>query len=182
MDTYLFYGKKVQHEKYGEQFQVDSYERCKPEERDSIFEFLTSGLFKGIGEKKAKAIVDVLGKDTLKIILEQPDNLILIPGITKANIDVLHNQLKEYESSYEMIMYLGDLGFSTRDSMLIYNLYKKKTKDVIETNIYQLIDDMVDMYFKKVDTIALKNGVLKDSEIRIKAAILYIMEEVSNTF
>ena len=65
MDTYMFYGKLVKHEKYGEQFQVENYERCKPEEKDSIIEFLTSGLFKGIGEKKAKNIVDVLGKDTL---------------------------------------------------------------------------------------------------------------------
>ena len=69
-DTYMFYGKLVNHPKYGEQFQVESYERCKPEEKDSIIEFLTSGLFKGIGEKKAKQIVDVLGKSTLKIILE----------------------------------------------------------------------------------------------------------------
>ena len=54
MDTYMFYGKLVNHDKYGEQFQVEGYERCKPEEKDSIIEFLTSGLFKGIGEKKAK--------------------------------------------------------------------------------------------------------------------------------
>ena len=71
VDTYIFYGQLVNHEKYGEQFQVESYERSKPEEKDSIVEFLTSGQFKGIGEKKAKAIVDVLGKDTLKIILEK---------------------------------------------------------------------------------------------------------------
>ena len=112
IDTYVFYGKRVVHDKYGEQFQVDSYERCKPEEKDSIVEFLTSGLFKGIGEKKAKAIVDTLGKDTLKVILETPDNLILIPGISQNNINVLHSKLKEYESSYEGIMYLSDLGFS----------------------------------------------------------------------
>ena len=79
MDNYLLYGELIQHPKYGEQFQVDHYDRAVPEEKDSIIEFLTSGLFKGIGEKKAKAIVDVLGKDTLKIILEHPDNLILIP-------------------------------------------------------------------------------------------------------
>ena len=182
MDTYIFYGKLVHHEKYGEQFQVDSYERCKPEEKDSIIEFLTSGLFKGIGEKKAKSIVDVLGKDTLKIILETPDNLILIPGITKKNIDTLHNTLKEYEASYEVILYLTDMGFSTRDAMIIYNYYKKKTKEVIEEDIYRLVLDIHDLYFKKIDMIALKNGVEKDSKIRIKAAILYIMEEVSNTY
>ena len=182
MDTYLFFGQMVEHPKYGMQFSVTSYERCKPEEKDAIVEFLTSGLFKGIGEKKAKAIVDVLGKDTLQIILENPDNLILIPGITKTNIDTLHNKLKEYESSYETVLYLSNLGFSTKDSMLIYNYYKDRVKEVIEEDIYQLEYSIYELNFKKIDRIALKNGMAKDSFVRVKAAILYIMEEVSNTY
>lgn len=182
MDTYLFFGQMVEHPKYGMQFSVTSYERCKPEEKDAIVEFLTSGLFKGIGEKKAKAIVDVLGKDTLQIILENPDNLILIPGITKTNIDTLHNKLKEYESSYETVLYLSNLGFSTKDSMLIYNYYKDRVKEVIEEDIYQLEYSIYELNFKKIDRIALKNGMEKDSFVRVRAAILYIMEEVSNTY
>lgn len=182
MDTYLFFGQMVEHPKYGMQFSVTSYERCKPEEKDAIVEFLTSGLFKGIGEKKAKAIVDVLGKDTLQIILENPDNLILIPGITKTNIDTLHNKLKEYESSYETVLYLSNLGFSTKDSMLIYNYYKDRVKEVIEEDIYQLEYSIYELNFKKIDRIALKNGTEKDSFVRVRAAILYIMEEVSNTY
>lgn len=182
MDTYLFYGKLVTHPKYGEQFQVDNYERCKPEEKDSIIEFLTSGLFKGIGEKKAKAIVDVLGKDTLKIILENPDNLILIPGVTKKNIEVLHTKLQEYESSYETILILTELGFSTKDSMIVYNFYKNKTKNIIDTNIYQIIEDIYNMTFKKIDAIALKSGLEKDAPIRVEASIIYIMNELSNAY
>lgn len=182
MDTYLFFGQMVEHPKYGMQFSVTSYERCKPEEKDAIVEFLTSGLFKGIGEKKAKAIVDVLGKDTLQIILKNPDNLILIPGITKTNIDTLHNKLKEYESSYETVLYLSNLGFSTKDSMLIYNYYKDRVKEVIEEDIYQLEYSIYELNFKKIDRIALKNGMAKDSFVRVRAAILYIMEEVSNTY
>lgn len=182
MDTYLFYGKLVNHQKYGEQFQVDSYERCKPEEKNSIIEFLTSGLFKGIGEKKAKAIVDVLGKDTLKVILENPDNLILIPGVTKKNIETLHNKLQEYEASYETILYLGGLGFSTKDAMIVYNFYKNKTKQVIEENIYKLVQDIYNLNFKKIDFIALKNGIEKDSMIRVEASLIYIMNEVSDAY
>lgn len=182
MDTYKFYGKLVEHERYGEQFQVESYERCMPEEKDSIIEFLTSGLFKGIGEKKAKKIVDVLGKDTLKIILEQPNNLILIPTITKQNADTLHNKLKEYEKSYEVIIYLNEVGFTTKDSMLIYNYYKDKTIKVIESDMYEVINDINDLTFKKVDYIALKSGIKKDDLIRVKAAILYVMDEVSNLY
>ena len=182
IDTYIFYGELVEHEKYGEQFRVDSYERCKPEEKDSILEFLTSGLFKGIGEKKAKAIVDTLGKDTLNIILNNPSNLVLIPKITEKDVNILHSKLKEYESSYEIIMYLSDLGFNTRDSMLIYNTYKNKVKSIIEEDIYQIIYDIKDITFKKIDLIALNMGIEKDSLIRIKSSIIYIMNEISNTY
>ena len=182
IDTYLFYGNLVNHEKYGEQFQVESYERCRPEERDGIIEFLTSGLFKGIGEKKAKAIVDVLGEDTLKIILDNPANLILIPGITRKNADTLHDTLVGYESSYEIIIYLTEMGFSTKDAMLIYNFYKNKTKDIISKDIYQIIRDIYNLTFKKVDYIALENNVSKDAGIRVRAALIYIMNELSNTY
>ena len=181
-DNYMFYGEKVFHNKYGEQFKVESYERCKPEEKDSIIEFLTGGLFPGIGEKKAKKIVDTLGKNTLKIILEEPNNLILIPGITKNNVDTLHNKLKEYEESYETILHLNEIGFSQRDSMLIYNKYKNKTMDIISNDIYFIIIDIIDINFKKVDSIALNMGIKRDDIIRIKAAIIYIINEVYNTY
>ena len=181
-DTYIFYGELVNHDKYGEQFQVNSYERCKPEEKDSIIEFLTGGLFKGIGTKKAESIVNAYGKETLKVILNNPEDLLLIQGITKKNANTLHEKLKEYESSYEIILFLTEKGFSTRDSMLIYNTYKNKTKDVIEKDIYRLIKDINEITFKKVDIIALRNGIAKDDKRRVKAIIIYIMNEVSNTY
>ena len=102
--------------------------------------------------------------------------------ITRKNIDTLHNKLKEYESSYETVLYLSDLGFSTKDAMLVYNHYKDKVKSVIEKDIYQLEYDIYELSFKKIDRIALKNGVEQDAMIRVRASILYIMEEVSNTY
>ena len=182
VDTYIFYGKLVDHNKYGEQFQVEKYERCMPDDKNGIVDFLSSGLFKGIGEAKAKKIEKVLGKDTFKVILENPSNLVLIPGITSKNADELHKKLVEYESSYETIMYLNKIGFSTKDSMLIYNKYKENTINQIDTNIYDLIEDIYEMYFKKIDLIAMKMGMTKDSDIRIDASILYIMRELSNNF
>ena len=74
-DNYKFTGNIVNHPKYGEQFNVESYEKVIPEEKDSIVEFLSGGTFKGIGEKTAIKIVNILGEDTIKIILENPSNL-----------------------------------------------------------------------------------------------------------
>ena len=58
-DMYIFYGKGVNHPKYGFQFNVSEYERVKPEDKTSIVEFLSSDLFKGIGEKMALKGIDI---------------------------------------------------------------------------------------------------------------------------
>lgn len=181
-DTYMLYGKMVTHDRYGEQFQVDSYERLMPEEKDGIVEFLSSNIFKGIGEKKAQKIVEMLGEDALKIILENPDNLLLVPTVTKKQADLLHQKLVEYEASYTTIVALHELGFSTKDSLLIYHKYKEKTGDMLDQNIYQVAQDLEDISFKKVDSIALKHDMKPDDARRIAAAILYCMEEICNAY
>ena len=182
IDTYIFYGKFIEHEKYGKQFQVESYDRCKPEEKDSIVEFLTSGLFKGIGEAKATKIVNILGKNTLNTILENPNNLLLIPSITEKNVRELHTKLKEYERSYDTIIKLTNLGFTSKESMIIYNYYHEKTLEVISNNIYQIEKDIDLIKFKRIDQIALKNNTPLDDAKRIESAIIYIMNELSNSY
>ncbi len=180
IDTYIFYGKLVVHERYGEQFSVESFEKCLPEEKDSIVTFLSSGIFKGIGEAKAKRIVKVLGKDTLKVILENKENLLLIPTITQKNVEVLHEKLVEYSSSYQIIVDLGNLGFSTKDSIAIYNEFKEKSMDIINEDIYQLIDSTANIGFKKIDYIALKQNIKPNGIRRIKAGIVYVVKEICN--
>ena len=179
-DQYILNGEFTVHNKYGEQFSTTSYDRVLPEESDSIVEFLSSGLFKGIGTKKAEKIVEVLGDKTLQIILENPDNLLLIPKITKSQVDILHNTLLEYESSYNTILYLNEIGFNTKDSMIIYNKFKDKTENVIEEDIYKLYFDIKDIGFKTVDKIALSNGYKSNDLRRISASIFYVMDELTN--
>ena len=180
-ENYALNGKFTNHPKYGIQFQVESYDRILPEEKEATVEFLSGGLFKGIGEKTAKKIVDKLGKDTLNIILDNPSNLYLIPSITKKQVDTLHNTLVNYQESYETIVYLNELGFSTHDSLLIYNTYKSKTKTILNTNIYTIYEDIQDIGFKKIDEIALKNNYSLNDQRRIEGAILYVIGEVCYT-
>lgn len=180
IDTYNFYGNIVNHPKYGEQFNVELYDRAIPEEKDKVVEFLSSGTFKGIGEKTAEKIVSILGQDALKTIIETPNNLLLIPGITKKQIETLHNTLIQYESSYNTILKLNEMGFITRDSMLIYNKYKGNTINILDENLYKLIEDIKDITFKKIDSIALKQDYDRCDKRRVKASIIYAMEELCN--
>ena len=181
IDNYTLYGKFTIHNRYGEQFEAASYERLKPEEKDAIVEFLSSDLFKGIGRAKAEKIVKVLGDKALDIILNNPDNLLLIPTITKKQVDMLHNTLLEYEASYNTILYLTDLGFNTKDSMAIYNKFKKDTEKIVSKNIYEVYYQVNDITFKAVDRIALDNDYSPKDKKRISAAIFYALNDKTNT-
>lgn len=180
-DNYKLSGSIVKHPKYGEQFNVEFYEKVVPEEKDSIVEFLSGGTFKGIGEKTAEKIVSILGSDAIKMIIDNPSNLMLIKGISRKQMDTLYNGLIEYSNSYDIILKLNDLGFVSRDSMKIYNKYKANTMNVINENIYSLVETIKDFTFKKIDLIALKQDYNREDKRRVNAAILTTMEELCNT-
>ena len=178
-DTYFFYGEESDHPKYGLQFQVTEYEKVKPEDKDGIVEFLASDLFKGVGEKLALTIVETLGDQTLERILEDPSCLTLVPKLSSKKAEQIYQTLTKYEESHKTIVYLTELGFSMKDSLLIYNKYKGNTVSMIEHNVYLLIDDIEEITFSKVDDIAHKLNMLEDDESRVKACILYCMKELT---
>lgn len=177
-DTYFFYGEEITHPKYGLQFQVQEYEPVKPEDKDGVIAFLSSGLFKGIGEKMAATIVEALGENALERILEEPECLMLVPKLTAKKANEICKTLTLYEESHKMIVYLTELGFSMKDALVIYNTYKQNTISKIEHNIYELIEDIEEITFPKVDVIAHHQNILEDDEDRVKACIVYTMSSL----
>lgn len=178
-DKYTMYGEIANHPKYGFQFNVKEYERVKPEDKTAIVEFLSSDLFKGIGEKMALKIVNELGDDTLELILQDKNVLRRVPRLKEDKIDLIYQTLKKHEESHDIIVKLNELGFSMKDSLAIYNVYKSNTLNVIDKNLYRLIEDVDNITFSKVDEIALKLNDDKYNINRIKACIIYLMNELS---
>ena len=178
-DLYLFYGEGVKHPKYGFQYSVTNYERVKPEEKDGIIEFLCSDLFSGIGEKTAKQIVETLGEKTLDLILENKDNLLMVPKLSQKKIDSIYNTLMQYNESHNTIVYLTNLGFSMKDALNIYSTYKEQTINNIEYNIYMLAEDIENINFQKLDEIATNLNYDAEDERRIEACIVYVMKTLT---
>ena len=178
-DDYMFYGKLIEHPKYGIQYNVDKYERIKPEDKDGIVEFLASDLFPGVGEKLATRIVDTLGENALDIILKDKNNLRKVPKMQEKKIDTIYSVLTKYEESHNIVVYLTELGFNMKDSLAIYNKYKNFTVSTIENNIYDIIDEVDNISFKKVDEISRKLDFMYDDIRRIKACTLYIMNSLT---
>ena len=178
-DTYIFYGEGVSHPRYGFQFQVGSYEKVKPTDKEGIIEFLSSDLFPGVGEKIAKNIVETLGSDALNIIINNPEKLNIVPKLTKKVADKIVKILKKYEESHEVIVYLNDLGFNTREALSIYSEYKSFTIKQTEENIYQIVYDLTDITFSKVDSAAMRIGIDRNDIRRLEALTLQVMKKLT---
>ena len=176
---YIFYGNMKKHNKYGVQFQVDSYQKIIPVDKNSIVTFFTSDLFKGIGEGKALKIYEELGDNAIKIIKENPDSLLNVKSLTEKNRNTIINKLKELDSSSDIIISLNEIGFNIKDATYIYKKYKEKTIEIVNNNIYDLCFDLEKISFNMVDKIAKKNNIELDDERRVSAGILYSLDILS---
>ena len=177
-EKYLFYGELVDNFKYGLQYNVKEYERVMPEEKDAIIEFLSGDLFKGVGEKTAKEIVDTLGDDTLSLIEDNYQNLLIVPGMKELKAKKIHETLTKYNQSYNIIIELNKIGFSIKDAMKIYNRYKDITMSVINDNLYNLMYDIPELSFNKLEQVR-ENLKIDDLDIRrISAIIIYVMKNL----
>lgn len=174
--NYIMNGDMTIHARYGEQFNVTSYEVLKPEKKEEIVTFLSSDLFP-IGESLALKIYEALGNNCIDKILENPNVLNKIPRLSLKKQEKIYNILKEYQGSSQIIMQLNELGFSFKESLSIYNKYKSDTKKIIDYNIYELIDSL-DINFSTVDSVALKNGILEDDERRLKALAIFVIKKI----
>ncbi len=175
-DSYIMNGEIVNNPKYGIQFNVKSYERNIPKGKEAIVDFLSGGLFKGVGEKTAIAIVDTLGDDTLRLIEEDYSNLLLVPSIKESKAKTIHETLLKYNESYNTILYLNELGFNTNDSLKIYNEFKDRVMEIIKENVYIICDFISDITFPKIEKIRSNLGIKDDDKNRIIYLIEYVIK------
>ncbi len=175
---YILYGELITHPKYGVQFNVTAYEKILPESNDGIINYLSSNIFSGVGIKTATKIVERLGDNVLDIILEDYEALLIIPNMTEKKAKKIHETLKSESDSYKTVIKLQNIGFNMNDASKIYNYYKEETLNLIEGNIYDIIEKIAGISFITIDKIAMNLDVDKKSDKRIEACILYIMLEL----
>lgn len=167
-DFYTLVGKYVFNERYGNQFQVSSYEREEPKGRDAVISFLSSSLIKGCGEKTAEAIVEYLGDEALSLIKNDYTNLLKVPGISEVKAKRIYNSIVKYQSTDEIIVQLKKYGFTINEALSILNKWGESSLEIVNNDIYKLID-IID--FVKLDRVFL--GMKEaDAHERVLACII----------
>jgi len=175
--TYKMEGTFVEHNKYGHQFLVETYEMILPTEEEEIIDFLSSDIFP-IGETTAKKIVDKLGNDTINKILEDKNCLLGIPRLPEKKIDKIYENLLDYQSTSHIVLELSKLGFSTKNAITILKKYSMNTMDIINNNIYDIQDD-IDISFIELDKIARNIGYELNDERRLEALTIHTIKTLT---
>lgn len=178
--AYRCYGDWETHPQYGLQFRVERMEQDIPHSREAVVKYLSSDLFPGIGKKTASAIAQHLGDNALRKIVQDPEVLQNVPGLSKKRAERVVSKLQEHADFEQVLVFLYEYGVGSALAFKIYHTYKQDTLNVLQENPYQLIYDVEGIGFARADAIGRAMGVAEDAPARKKAALLYVLSKAAN--
>ena len=176
-EHYIFYGEMKDHPKFGMQFHATHFRKDIPQTKQGVISYLSSEIFKGIGKKTAEKIVETLGNNAITKILNQPSLLDSVPKLPSEKAKDLYETLMEHQGLEQAMIALNQYGFGPQLSMKIFQAYKETTLDVIQSNPYQLVEDVEGIGFARADDLGFQLGISGNHPDRIKAGCLYILEQ-----
>lgn len=168
---YLLKGNFVDHPKYGFQFSIKSIERIVPTKEDEIINFLSSKTFKGIGNKCAYKIYNILGEECLNIL---KNNLEIID-----DLDITNKQKQGLKDGFlslnnpenEIMFYLVSNGFSNIEAQKIFSKFKLETINVASENPFKFYNEVYGINFNKVKDFA-SNLEFENKEEKYKESFI----------
>ena len=168
-------GSYIQHHIYGKQFQASTMVEKMPEDALAMERYLGSGSIKGIGAALAGRIVRHFGKDTLRIVEDEPERLSEVKGISEKKAREIAAQIEEKSDMRKVMMFLQKYGISLNLGAKIYQKYGDSVYSVLQENPYRLAEDISGVGFKIADEIASRIGIHTDSDYRIRSGMLYTL-------
>ena len=179
-DSLKITGKFVNHQEYGRQFKVETFEKIMPETLDALERYLAGGIITGVGPATAKKIINKFGEDSIHVLRFEPDKLSQVKGINAEKAVRISEEFSEKWGLWEIVGFLEKFGISAQNSKKVYETFGKNAIDEIEANPYMLLDITYGVDFKKIDKMALDLGLAGNDEKRIESAIRYSLALASN--
>lgn len=177
-EDYKFVGRLVNHPTYGAQFDAETFQKVMPATEVGVVQYLSSDLFPGIGKRTASTIVKKLGPDAIRRILNDPSVLDEVPRLTDERKETLISVIQENMGLEKTIVQLNEWGFGPKIAMRIYQAYRDDTLQLLKENPYRLAAEIEGVGFQRADELGRQLGLTGDHPSRIKAAVLYIVNEM----
>ena len=174
-DTLKLHGKMVEHQEYGEQFKVDTFEKMMPQGLDALERYLANGSIKGIGPSTAKKIIETFGEDTINVFKLEPAKLAQIKGITKEKAYEMSQSFIENWEVWQIVGFLDKFGVGPQSAETIYKKLGPNSIEEIQSNPYILVDLINKVNFNQIDKMALDIGMEYNNEKRIRSGIKHAL-------
>ena len=178
-DTLKLTGKFVEHKDYGEQFKIETFEKLMPQTLAALETYLASGNVKGVGPATATKIIDTFGEDTIHVLKYEPHKLAQIKGISKSKALEMSESFIENWEVWQIVGFLERFGIGAESAKKVYDLLGINAIAEIESNPYILIDISRGVDFKQIDDMAIKLGVEKENQKRVKSGIKYALIKIT---
>lgn len=163
--------------RYGKQFVASSIKISEPTSEESIIKYLSSGLISGVGIVTATNIVKKFKSSTLEVIEKEPKRLTEVKGVSDRKALEIYQTYQDIKKMQRAVMFLQKYDITINMAVKIYEVYKDRTESILTKNPYKLVEDIEGVGFKTADRIASKMGIKEDSNFRIRAGVLYCLNE-----
>ena len=178
-DTLKLTGKFVEHKDYGEQFKIETFEKLMPQTLAALETYLANGNVKGVGPATATKIIDKFGEETIHVLKFEPHKLAQIKGISKDKaIDISESFIENWEV-WQIVGFLERFGIGAESAKKVYDLLGINAIAEIEANPYILIDISRGVDFKQIDQMAIKLGIERENQKRVKSGIKYALIKIT---
>lgn len=173
-------GAWVRDRDHGLQFKADELRATPPHTVEGIEKYLGSGFVKGIGARYAKRIVEAFGQRTLEVIDQSPSALLEIKGLGKQRVQRIRESWVEQKEVSRIMAFLQSHGVGHMRAFRIYKKYGEGAVDRVRENPYRLAGDIWGVGFQTADELAEKLGVDRASPLRARAAVAYVLDQLSD--
>lgn len=172
------FGKWFHNSKYGWQFDFNGWAPWA-QSFVGVDNFLCS-CFRILDEFQVTSLVDAFGTDTFRVLSEEPDRLVEIPGFDSDLIQRITLAWFEILMSSDLSEFLSDHDVTSEQMASLFRTFGVDSKRVISENPYRLLE--VDGFtFDKADSVAQSNGIDLDDPRRFEGAVLWILREAAKS-
>ena len=165
---------------YGQQFRAEILRTTAPNTLEGMEKYLASGLIKGIGPAFAGRLVKHFGEQVLDTIEQNPGRLTEVKGIGKIRQKKITTAWQEQRIIREIMVFLHSHDVSTSRAFRIYKAYGSEAIDKVREDPYRLARDIRGIGFKSADKIAESLGIGKQSDLRARAGIEYVLQQFTD--
>ena len=174
----VLHGKFVRHPKYGFQFEVASMEFDRQMNARGLANYLANNPeIKGIGPAKARIIAEQFSSDFEQHLIDEPEKIAEAAKVPLSVIESLRDHWLETTSVNQAMTALAAYGLTHHQVTKLVKKLGNNAVGVIERDPYVIVGEIDGFGFKRIDKIARQVGIDKDNPNRIRAGIVFCVDD-----